>query len=352
MATGLVTEVKLQDSDSDLLYSIKVEVNMASGRSKVEKIAWPLDTNIKRVPVAGEMVYLINERGPDSNALSSRTRMYYVTPLSLQRNTNHNALPSGYTTLEGDSANSGGYAEASAGNPQASSTKPFQFDFGFEEVGGVSALQPFSGDVIVEGRFGQSIRLGYTPQGAKTTEKPSWKGDSTSPITILRNTQNSSGWNKFVIEEVDEDDTSLYMTSKQTISLSQAHPFSLGVTPANLWGDPQFMVNSDRVLLNAKKDRVILAGTEDVNISTPAWKAAMDNMFTQIDEIKNELDALNNAVSGFASNGAIPNISTTPNKYVGVNAPLASAGGALKGQCTGIKARIAKITTELNLMKN
>lgn len=39
MATGLVTEVKLQDSDSDLLYSIKVEVNMASGRSKVEKIA-------------------------------------------------------------------------------------------------------------------------------------------------------------------------------------------------------------------------------------------------------------------------------------------------------------------------
>ena len=70
-------------------------------------------------------------------------------------------------------------------------TKPFKFDFGFEEVGDVSALQPFSGDVIVEGRFGQSIRLGYTPAGAQTTQKPSWKGDSTSPITILRNTQNS-----------------------------------------------------------------------------------------------------------------------------------------------------------------
>ena len=76
--------------------------------------------------------------------------------------------------------------------------------------------------MIVEGGLGQSIRLGYTPAGAQTTQKPSWKGDSTSPITILRNTQNSSGWNKFVIEEVNEDDTSLYMTSKQTISLSQS----------------------------------------------------------------------------------------------------------------------------------
>ena len=33
------------------------------------------------------------------------------------------------------------------------------------------------------------------------------------------------------------------------------------------------------------------------------------------------------------------------------NAPLSSAGGVLKGKTAGIKARIAKITTELNLMK-
>ncbi len=349
MATGLVTEVKLQDSDTDLLYSIKVNVNSSAGRTVIEKTAYPLDTNIKKVPVVGEMVYIINERGPESNALANRSRLYYVTPLSLQRNINHNALPKGFVQLDGSGANSGDYAAASAGNPNASSTKPFNFEFGFEEVAGVSSIQPFSGDVIVEGRFGQSIRLGYTPSGANTTQNPSWKGDSTSPITIIRNTQNSSGWNKYVIEEVDDDDTSLYMTSKQKISLSQAHPFSLGVKPANLWGDPQFMVNSDRVLLNAKSDRVILAGTADVNISTPAWKAAMDNMFTQIDEIKNELNALNNAVSGFATSGALGNVCSPP----GVpNGPLLGAGGQLKGQCTGIQARIANITTELNLMKN
>ena len=122
----------------------------------------------------------------------------------------------------------------------------------------------------------------------------------------------------------------------------------MGVKPANLFGDPQVLVNSDRVLLNAKRDRVILAGTEDVNISTPAWKAAMDNMFTQIDEIKNELDALNNAVNAFASSGGTGNVSSGP----GIpNAPLAAAGGVLAGKTSGIKAKIAKITTELNLMK-
>ena len=351
MASAIVTEVKLQDNDSDLLYSIKIKTNNASGRSETERTAYPLDTNIKRIPVVGELVYVINERGPDSNAFAARSRLYYVTPLSLQRNTNHNALPKGYTTLKGDGADAGGYSEAAAGNPNASSTKPFSFEFGFEEVKDVSALQPFSGDVMIEGRFGQSIRLGYTPTGANTTQDPSWKGDATSPISILRNTQNTSGWNTFVIEDVNEDDTSVYLTSKQKISLSQAHPFSLGVTPANLFGDPQMMVNSDRVLLNAKSDRVILAGTADVNISTPAWKAAMDNMFTQIDEIKNELDALNNAVNSFASaltgGGLVP----PPPPSGGPNVLLGAQSGVLTGKTSGIKAKIAKITTELNLMK-
>ena len=346
--TGIVIEVKYTDNDGENLYGIKVRTNLNIGKTQIERFAWPLDTNIKRTPVVGEMVYLISRVSADSSALKKRAKLYYTTPISLQRNVNHNAIPKAQTTIKSAGGDSNDYQATAAGNPNASSTSPFKFEYGFEEVKDLSAIQPFTGDVLLEGRFGQSIRLGYTPSGTQTTQNPSWTGDSTSPITILRNTQNSSGWNKFVIEDVNEDDTSLYMTSKQKISLSQAHPFSLGVTPANLHGDPQVLINSERVLLNAKKDRVILAGTEDVNISTPAWKAAMDNMFTQIDEIKNELDALNNAVNSFASSGAAGNVSSAPTIP---NAPLAAAGGVLVGKTSGIKAKIAKITTELNLMK-
>jgi len=345
---GIVKEIIYKDSDSEALYSIIVQYNASGQKSQRLEVAFPLDTNIKKVPVVGEAVNIIRGMSSDSSPNVEKPQYYFTTPISLQKNINHNALPKGQSTLTGGGANASNYAEASAGNANASSTQAFSFDFGFEEVKNVSALQPFSGDILIEGRFGQSMRLGYTPSGTQTTQNPSWTGDSTSPITILRNTQNSSGWNKFVIEDVNEDDTSLYMTSKQKINLSQAHPFSLGVTPANLHGDPQVLINSERVLLNAKKDRVILAGTEDVNISTPAWKAAMDNMFTQIDEIKNELDALNNAVLSFASGTASGGV--TP----GGGAPnpvLGAQSGALAGKAGGIKGKIAKITAELNLMK-
>ena len=346
---AIVKEIIYKDTESELLYSIKVSRNTGTVKTEQTLIAFPLDTNIKRIPVVGEVVSLITDTSPSSSPNKHKPIYYYSHITSLQKNINHNALPQGQAQLKGTGGSTDDYQAASAGNPNASSTKPFSFEAGFEEVKGVSALQPFTGDILLEGRFGQSIRLGYTPSvNTETTQSPSWTGDSTSPITILRNTQNSSGWNKFVIEDVNEDDTSLYMTSKQKISLSQAHPFSLGVKPGNIFGDPQVLVNSDRVLLNAKKDRVILAGTEDVNISTPAWKAAMDNMFTQIDEIKNELDALNNAVNSFASSGAAGNVSSAPTIP---NAPLAAAGGVLVGKTSGIKAKIAKITTELNLMK-
>lgn len=348
---GIVKEIIYKDSNSEALYSILVQFNASGQKSQREQIAFPLDTNIKRVPVVGEAVNLIKGMSSDSSPNIAKPQYYFTTPISLQKNINHNALPKGQSTLTGGGANAGSYSDAAAGNPNASSTKPFSFDFGFEEVKDVSALQPFSGDILIEGRFGQSFRLGYTPSGTQTTQTPSWTGESTSPITILRNTQNSSGWNTFVIEDINEDDTSLYMTSKQKISLSQAHPFSLGVKPGNIFGDPQVLVNSDRVLLNAKRDRVILAGTEDVNISTPAWKAAMDNMFTQIDEIKNELDALNNAVNAFASaltgGGLVP----PPPPTGGPNVLLGAQSGVLTGKTSGIKAKIAKITTELNLMK-
>ena len=102
------------------------------------------------------------------------------------------------------------------------------------------------------------------------------------------------------------------------------------------------MVNSDRVLLNAKSDRVILAS--DVNISTPVWKA-MDNMFTQIDEIKNELNSLNNAVNQFASSGWFKSNRSRSGPNVLCHQSV------LKGKTSTIKGKIAKITTELNLMK-
>ena len=344
---GLVTKIELVDSDGDNLHGIEVAIKTSTGSSLTTEIAYPLDVNIKRVPVVGELVYLVKGKSSDSKTSGGGRRYFYVTSNSLQHNINHNVLPKSVSASKGKGG-SGGYSEAAAGNPESNNEKDFEFEAGFDEVKDLSGLQPFSGDVLIEGRYGQSIRLGHTPSGAGTSKDPSWSGDPTKPITIIRNHQEEGGWNKFVIEDVDKDDSSIYMTSGQTIKLTQAHSYSIGVDAANVYSNTQVLINSGRVVLNARDERVVIAGSSDVNISTPVWKAAMDNMFTQIDEIKNELNSLNEAVSAFATAGAVGNISNV----LGVpNAPLSSAGGVLKGKTAGIKARIAKITTELNLMK-
>ena len=74
----------------------------------------------------------------------------------------------------------------------------------------------------------------------------------------------------------------------------------------------------------------------------------MDNMFTQIDEIKNELDALNSAVNQFASSGGGCSSTTATNRFTKWTI---SRSGVLVKTTSTIKGKIAKITTELNLMK-
>ena len=346
---GLVTKIELVDSEGDQLHGIEVAIKTSTGSSLTTEIVYPLDVNIKRVPVVGEQVYLVKGKSSDSKTSGGGRRYFYITSNSLQHNINHNVLPKSIVQSTGGGG-TGGYAEAAAGNPDANNEKDFEFEAGFDEVPDLSGLQPFSGDVLIEGRYGQSMRLGHTPSGAGTTKDPSWLGSPTKPITIIRNHQEEGGWNKFVIEDVDKDDSSIYMTSGQTIKLTQAHSYSIGVQAANVYSNTQVLINSGRVVLNARDERVVIAGSSDVNISTPVWKAAMDNMFTQIDEIKNELNNLNTAVSAFSSK-AISNTMTDNKGGTGVNIPISSGGAKLKADTAGIKARIAKITTELNLMK-
>ena len=76
--TGIVTEVKYTDTDSELLYSIKVKTNIGSGKSQVERIVFPLDTNVKRTPVVGEMVYLVPRVSSDSSLQLQVNQNYII----------------------------------------------------------------------------------------------------------------------------------------------------------------------------------------------------------------------------------------------------------------------------------
>lgn len=336
MKVGVVKGVILDDDNADNFGSIIVDTTAGGIGSKIR--CYPLNTNHRQIPILGEQVYVYTTTSDEASGLNGGTRNYYASIVSLQKNVNHNALPES-KLIEGDG---GGYGGVSAGVPQNSSTdSEADFGIGFIEVSGISQLQPFLGDIIFEGRYGQSIRFGYTPQGVKTTNnkikgatnEPSWTSTTPeSPITIIRNgAGKSNGYNKYVIEDINKDDSSIWLGSKQKIGLSSSNKFTLGVIPTEQYQNPQIIINSERVVLNSKKDSVLISGAKSVNISTSNWKADMDIIFSQLESITDALLKLAPAITA-ATAGPFPVPSLT------------TAGPQLLSAITQVK-------TQLQLMK-
>lgn len=141
-------------------------------------------------------------------------------------------------------------------------------------------LQPFDGDDLFEGRLGQSIRFGSTVTGGEMSvydQKPTWKGSKNAdPLMILRvkkpegsGNKNSSikkfyNQNSYTIEDLSSDEANIYMATTQTLNkLKGGFDKNLDVKKiGNYQGKGQIAVDSERVVINAKKDMLFLIGAE------------------------------------------------------------------------------------------
>jgi hypothetical protein len=135
---------------------------------------------------------------------------------------------------------------------------------------------PYMGDSLLEGRHGQSLRFGSTAK-SKSDIKNNWSvaGNNGDPITILRNGQptkvSNEGWIP-IVENISQDLTSIYLTSYQKIPFSIANENFVSYTtkptlPAQ-FANPQIILNSDRVVINAKTDSVLISGQNSVGLSS------------------------------------------------------------------------------------
>ena len=333
MKYAQVLQVYLNDDDTNLSpYSIQAIVRGGASPEKI--VAIPLNLNSKKIPAVGEFVCIQSAPSADMSGIkTSAVRNYYTDIVSLQSNINANVVEGGYNTTATNAGTD--YDMVSAGVPSSTtpSTNSNKKNKEFEEVSNLSQLQPYSGDIINEGRFGQSIRFGYTPQKADAKIQPSWDSSSPeSPITIIRNgAGESNGYNKFVIEDINKDNSSIWLGSKQKIGLKSSNKFTLGATPTGTYNKPQIILNSDRIVLNSKTDSVLISGAKAVNVSTPNWKADMDVMFTQLELITDALLKL------------APQLTVAAN--VGGPVPSLNASGPQ------LLSTITQVKTQLQLMK-
>lgn len=134
-------------------------------------------------------------------------------------------------------------------------------------------IQPFEGDDIVEGRFGQSLRFGSSVQGDMSvySEKPSWMGgENTDPLIIMRLKKPAGGGvSKYVIEDLGTDDASIYIATTQMLTKFKAgFKKNMDVKTAGNWsGTSQIVVDAQRVIINAKDDMAFVIGASGVVVT-------------------------------------------------------------------------------------
>ena len=145
----------------------------------------------------------------------------------------------------------------------------------------ISPLQPFEGDVLIEGRFGNSIRLGSTGKNdsERYTKERNYSGtNSTDPIIILSNGQLNKKNKEFVVESFEDDQASLYLTSTQQISDNGIQLDFNKHTAVSEFNTSQLIGSADIIILNSKSDSVILNSSNRISlIATEGVRIGSDN---------------------------------------------------------------------------
>ena len=207
-------------------------------------IAKPLFPNINYYPLLGELIYIIELPSPAAQITSNSTQKYYTTVINLW----------GDSQVNSQTANS----KSSLGKT-------------FIESSIIRNLLNFEGDCIIQGRKGNSIRFGSTVRFASSNNEWSSIGKDGDPILIISNGHNYNKDQDFYVEKINEEASSIYLTSTQNI------PFKVDVKdPINpltapivkYYQNSQVIINADRIVLNSKKDDIMLFASSNIELST------------------------------------------------------------------------------------
>ena len=194
----------------------------------------------------------------------------------------------------------------------------------------ISPLQPYEGDSLLQGRFGNSIRFGSTistiPDDDYYHKPPNWSGDINSdPIIILSNGRTNLPNKEFVVEDINNDNSSIYLTSTQKIPLvlgSESEPNSLtGCITTNgnesAYIGSQLLGVSDRIILKARTDLavidsplgIILNSTGAIKLGSEDATESMVHGDVLLEVLQSILNQLRTVVQCGSASGTFINLS-------------------------------------------
>ena len=266
------------------IFYLDIEVSNTNINNSL--IAKPLLPNLKNYPLVNEFILLF--KLPNNKIFfneSNDTSYFYLNPISIWNNPHINSYPNVELSSTTQPSEKKSYQAIEEGQTRKSSNEEVNYSYNSPLVGGtfiersnIHPLLAFAGDVITEGRWGNSVRLGSTAKTDSILYGNNWSstGEDGNPITIIRNGQptdaNEEGYLP-IVEDINKDLSSIYLTSNQTIPLettitnnptiSNNQPQSIGS-----YGGSQVMLNSDRLVFNTKVDSIILNSQSTISLTS------------------------------------------------------------------------------------
>lgn len=320
---GQVTKIFLQKFESDgIKYPAgTILVAIASTNSPLSSVistVYARPTSNVSIPLVNEYVNLQYAPGDTTAGRTGTSSCYYTDIIQIFGDLNNNITNLSSYLREEITTD---YSKAPTNKPTEASNVDFV-------PSSINPIQPFEGDKIIYGRFGNSIRLGGTFKSFKQSvdTNPTWKGNNNgSPITIISNKSNK-------IENLDTGDSCIFMTSDQTISSFSGAQRNLGllVTALSMYNKPQIVFSSSRVVLNAVDDFIILNSKKSVILATPQWATDIDTTMTILDGLITQVNLLVTALVAATASGTI----------ITLAAPIVP-----------IQTSLVKIKTQISLMR-
>ena len=234
------------------------EINTRTQEEDPQKlpIAFPSNSSIKQYPLVNEIVVIQSQPGaqysPKDRELH-KVKMYWTSIVNFWNHPHHNA-----------------YIDQNL-NPESE----VDLGYNFKTADTTAPLQPIHGDLLLEGRYGQSIRF----TGGSYPENP-WinEENNSKPLTIIKNGQSSTDNGvQQVYEDVNQDSSSIYLTTEHKVDLvppnSIDNALSYGydnVRPAypSLFTGSQVLINSDRVYLNSRKESTFINSFKNIGLQS------------------------------------------------------------------------------------
>ena len=230
-------------------------------------IAYPLNLNLVDFPIKGETVFIqkiydkfyytdrVNQyNNPNNSSAIGASQRFKVA----QNNTSQKTLET---------------AESGIVEDKATTDEVFLGSY-FQPNFNIRPLMPNEGDTLVQGRFGNTLRLGSVENSPTIKLRAGQLADfdKFDAGEILMNELENKPVNAPLEENIDLDASSMWMTTNETVSLTPAtlednNIYPTEVAPAEFSGK-QIILNSGRLIFNSKEDGILGFSNGPIDFST------------------------------------------------------------------------------------